>query len=115
MKKLHLCSPTLLILLCLALGNYVATIEGKQTFQKSDVLIVRIYTNWEPDSTDYTISNKRYVRPRIAGMVTPSNTLGDADYLDMIEIPINFMSPTTITCCQVLCTSRCPGVAVYPE
>lgn len=89
----------------LHIGNYVATLEGKQTFQKSDVLIVRVYTNWELDDINeekmFTKHVKRFVRPRIAGVVSPSYANSDDDYLDMIEIPISFMSPTFITCCQV--------------
>lgn len=88
------------------IGNYVATLEGKQTSQKSDVLIARVYTNWEADfiineckkSTKFV---KRFMRARIAGVVTPSSTKADEDYLDMIEIPVSYSSATLITCCQV--------------
>lgn len=87
-------------------GNYVATLEGKQTFQKSDVLIARVYTNWDADfvvneckkSTKFV---KRFMRARIAGVVTPSSTKSDEDYLDMIEIPVSYSTATIITCCQV--------------
>lgn len=90
----------------LFLGNYVATLEGKQTFQKSDMLTVRIYTNWETnfimnDPKKPTKYEKRHIRARIAGVVTPSSAKTEEDYLDMIEIPILFTSPTLLTCCQV--------------
>ena len=88
------------------LGNYIATLEGKQTNQKSDVLIARVYINWE---TDFVVNEckkctkyvKRFMRARIAGVVTPSCTKDDEDYLDMIEIPVSYSTATCITCCQV--------------
>lgn len=83
-------------------GNYVATVEGKQEFQKSDRLIVRIYTNWELDFTGgESKKSNRLVRARIAGVVTPSSTIADEDFLDMIEIPISFTSPIILSVCQV--------------
>ncbi|XP_065220353.1 uncharacterized protein LOC135845608 [Planococcus citri] len=88
-----------------ASGNYIATLEGKQTNQKSDVLIARVYINWE---TDFVVNEckkctkyvKRFMRARIAGVVTPSCTKDDEDYLDMIEIPVSYSTATCITCCQ---------------
>ncbi len=87
-------------------GNYVATLEGRQTFQKSDKLMVRIYTNWETESVinEFVKSSKfgkRLLRPRIAGVVSPSSGDLSPDYLEMIEIPISFTSPAFLTVCQV--------------
>lgn len=96
-------------------GNYVVTLEGKQaSSHKSEILVTRVYTNWEADFVvnEYRKSNKypkRFMRARISGVVTPSSVQADEDYLDMIEIPVSYSTGTQITCCQVSARVMCYG------
>ncbi|KAF6212748.1 hypothetical protein GE061_010456 [Apolygus lucorum] len=78
-------------------GNYVATMEKKQTRQGKEVTYARVYTNWDkrPES-----DSEQAMRARIAGRVTPSSSQTGADILEMIELPVRFPNVTTMACCQ---------------
>ncbi|BES92022.1 Hermansky-Pudlak syndrome 3 [Nesidiocoris tenuis] len=78
-------------------GNYVATLEKKQTRQGKEVTYARVYTNWDKRTeTDLD----QAMRARIAGRVTPSSSQTGVDVLEMIELPVRFPTVTALTCCQ---------------
>ncbi|XP_063220161.1 BLOC-2 complex member HPS3 [Bacillus rossius redtenbacheri] len=79
-------------------GNYVATLEKKQSRQGRESMYARIYANWDVIS-DCNKPGMQPMRARIAGRVTPSSMQSSVAGLEMIELPVK-MSPSVITCCQ---------------
>lgn len=75
-------------------GNYVATLEVKQSRQGKECGYVRVYANWDVPSMV-----QQPMRARIAGRVTPSSTQSGPASLEMIELPLK-MTPNVIACCQ---------------
>lgn len=73
-------------------GNFVVTLETKPARHGGDHRYVRVYLNWEQNSTNQPM------RARIAGRVTPSSQSGVAN-LEMVEIPLR-KPAEFIACCQ---------------
>ncbi|KAK7788466.1 hypothetical protein R5R35_014523 [Gryllus longicercus] len=79
-------------------GNYVATLESKQTRQGKESVYARIYANWDA-SPHYDLSTQP-MRARIAGRVTPSSAQSGTSGLEMIELPLKRL-PNALACCQI--------------
>jgi hypothetical protein len=79
----------------LSTGNYVATLEVKQSRQGKQCSYARIYANWDVRSVV-----QQPMRARIAGRVTPSSAQSVLPSLEMIELPLK-RAPSIIACCQV--------------
>ncbi|KAF5284703.1 hypothetical protein FQR65_LT13439 [Abscondita terminalis] len=95
-------------------GNYVATLEGKNSRQNKVMNYVRVYVNWDGIATmqQSKMTNSgasldssecgmvQPMRARIAGRVTPTTNQSELSNLEMIEIPVR-QRPNSIACCQI--------------
>lgn len=70
-------------------GNFIVTLESRiSNYEKAEICYVRIYVNWEKQS-----SPSQSLRARIAGKITPMKKT-----LEMIELPLSY-NPSAIACC----------------
>lgn len=70
-------------------GHFIVTLESRiSNYEKAEICYVRIYVNWEKQS-----SPSQSLRARIAGKITPMKKT-----LEMIELPLSY-NPSSIASC----------------